>query len=95
MLRSIKTLAVDDKRYMTAEGVDEISEDAINKYLGRKLSKREIRNFKKDLELTWRNVLVDQGMHGSPEPDAETRAIMYQGVEKGTPMGETIRFVMQ
>ena len=95
MLRSIKTLAVDDRRYMTAEGVDEISEDAINKYLGRKLSKREIRNFKKDLELTWRNVLVDQGMHGSPEPDAATRAIMNQGLEKGTPMGETIRFVMQ
>ena len=34
-------------------------------------------------------------MHGSPEPDAATRAIMNQGLEKGTPMGETIRFVMQ
>ena len=95
MLRSIKTLAVDDKRYLTAEGVNQISDSAIIKYVGRKLSEREIRNFKKDLELTWRNVLVDQGMHGSPEPDAATRAIMNQGLEKGTPMGETIRFVMQ
>ena len=95
MLRSIKTLAVDDKRYLTAEGVNELSDAVIIKYVGRDLSKREIRNFKKDLELTWRNVLVDQGMHGSPEPDAATRAIMNQGLEKGTPMGETIRFVMQ
>jgi uncharacterized lipoprotein YehR (DUF1307 family) len=95
MLRSIKTLDVENKRYMTAEGVDEISDDIINKYVGRKLSQREIRNFKKDLELTWRNVLVDQGMHGSPEPDAKVRAIMNQGLEKGTPMGETIRFIMQ
>jgi hypothetical protein len=95
MLRSIETLAVDNKRYLTAEGVDEIADEAIMKYVGRKLSQREIRNFKKDLELTWRNVLVDQGMHGSPEPDAATRAIMNQGLEKGTPMGETIRFVMQ
>lgn len=95
MLRSIETLAVDNKRYLTAEGVDEIADEAIINYVGRKLSQREIRNFKKDLELTWRNVLVDQGMHGSPEPDAATRAIMNQGLEKGTPMGETIRFVMQ
>jgi len=95
MLRSVKTLAVDNKKYLTAEGVNEIGDDVITNYVGRKLSQREIRNFKKDLELTWRNVLVDQGMHGSPEPDAATRAIMNQGLEKGTPMGETIRFVMQ
>ena len=95
MLRSIETLAVDNKRYLTAEGVNEIADEVIINYVGRKLSQREIRNFKKDLELTWRNVLVDQGMHGSPEPDAATRAIMNQGLEKGTPMGETIRFVMQ
>jgi hypothetical protein len=95
MLRSIKTLDVENKRYMTAEGVGEISNDSINKYVGRKLSQREIRNFKKDLELTWRNVLIDQGMHGSPEPDAAIRAITNQGLEKGTLMGETARFVMQ
>ena len=48
MLRSIKTLAVDDKRYLTAEAVDDISDNVINTYVGRKLSAREIRNFKKD-----------------------------------------------
>lgn len=95
MLRSIKTLAVDDKRYLTAEAVDDISDDVINAYVGRKLSAREIRNFKKDLQLTWKNVLSDQGKHGSPEPDAAIRAITNQGLEKGTPMGETLRFIMQ
>jgi len=95
MLRSIKTLAVDNKRYMTAESIDDISNDAIINYVGRKLSQRQIRNFKRDLQLTWKNVLVDQGMHGSPEPDAAVRAITNQGLEKGTPMGETIRFIMQ
>ena len=95
MLRSIKTLAVDSKRYMTAESIDDISNDAIINYVGRKLSQRQIRNFKRDLQLTWKNVLVDQGMHGSPEPDAAVRAITNQGLEKGTPMGETIRFIMQ
>ena len=75
MLRSIKTLAVDNKRYLTAEAVDDISDDVINKYLGRKLSAREIRNFKKDLQLTWKNVLNDQGTHGTPEPDTQIRSI--------------------
>jgi hypothetical protein len=95
LLRSIKTLDVENKRYLTAEGVNELSDEAIKKYVGRSLSEREIRNFKKDLELTWRNFLVDQAMHGTPEADASVRAFMNQGFEKGTGKGETIRFIGQ
>ena len=95
LLRSIKTLDVNNKRYLTAEGVNELSDEAIKKYVGRSLSEREIRNFKKDLEITWRNVLVDQATHGTPEPDAAIRAVMNQGLEKGTGKGETIRFIGQ
>ena len=95
MLRSIKTLAVDNKRYLTAESVDDISDDVINKYLGRKLSARQIRNFKKDLQLTWKNVLNDQGTHGTPEPDTQIRQITRMGTVRGTAMGEVNRFVMQ
>ena len=65
MLRSIKTLAIDDKRYLTAEAAQDIPDAVVNKYVGRKLSARELRNFKNDLELTWRNVLSDQGTHGT------------------------------
>ena len=95
LLRSIKTLDVENKRYLTAEGVNDLSDETIKKYVGRSLSEREIRNFKKDLELTWRNFLVDQAMHGTPEADASVRAFMNQGFEKGTGKGETIRFIGQ
>ena len=95
MLRSIKTLAVDKKRYLTAEGAKDIPDSVINKYLGRKLSARELRNFKNDLELTWRNVLNDQGTHGTPEPDSQIRSITKMGTIKGTYMGELNSFVMQ
>lgn len=95
LLRSIKTLDVENKRYLTAEGVNELSDEAIKKYVRRSLSEREIRNFKKDLELTWRNFLVDQAIHGTPEADASVRAFMNQGFEKGTGKGETIRFIGQ
>ena len=95
MLRSIKTLAADDKRYLTAEGAKDIPDNVINKYLGRKLSARELRNFKNDLELTWRNVLNDQGTHGTPEPDTQIREITRMGTVRGTALGEVNRFVMQ
>ena len=95
LLRSIKTLDVNEKRYLTAEGVDELTDAAINTYSKRNLSQREIRNFKRDLETTWRTVLADQATHGTPEPDAAVRAFMNQGLQKGTGMGETIRFIGQ
>tara|TARA_R110000796_G_scaffold85448_2_gene185428 strand:+ start:235 stop:2736 length:2502 start_codon:yes stop_codon:yes gene_type:complete len=95
MLRSIKTLDVNKKRYMTAEAVNELSDIVIQKYVKRKMSQREIRNFKKDLEMTWRNVLVDQATHATPEPDAAIRATMNQGMQKGTVGGEGIRFIGQ
>ena len=95
MLRSIKTLDVENRRYMTAEGVDDLSDDVIKKYLGKNVSQREIRNFKRDLETTYRNVLVDQALHGTPEPDSAVRAVMNQGLEKGTGKGEAIRFIGQ
>ena len=95
MLRSIKTLDVETRRYLTAEGVNEISDNAIKSYVGKNISQREIRNFKRDLEMTWRNVLVDQAMHGTPEPDAAVRAFMNQGQKKGTGAGEGLRFIGQ
>ena len=95
MLRSIKTLAIDDKRYLTAEAAQDIPDAVVNKYVGRKLSARELRNFKNDLELTWRNVLNDQGTHGTPEPDSQIRSITKMGTVKGTYMGELNSFIMQ
>jgi len=85
---------VDNKKYLTAEGA-KISDSVINKYLGRKLSARQLRNFKNDLELTWRNVLNDQGTHGTPEPDSQIRSITKMGTVKGTYMGELNNFIMQ
>jgi len=95
MLRSIKTLAADNKRYLTAEAAKDIPDSVVNSYVGRKLSARELRNFKNNLELTWRNVLNDQGTHGTPEPDTQIRSITNMGTIKGTYMGELNRFVMQ
>ena len=53
---------LEDSLDETAEAADDISNNAINAYVGRKLSAREIRNFKKDLQqplLEQRHLLRD------------------------------------
>ena len=45
MLRSIKTLDVETRRYLTAEGVNEISDNAIKSYVGRKYKSKRNKEF--------------------------------------------------
>tara|TARA_R100000655_G_scaffold97193_1_gene140021 strand:+ start:3404 stop:5851 length:2448 start_codon:yes stop_codon:yes gene_type:complete len=95
MLRSVSSLEADGKTYMTAEKIDEISNESINSYLGRKISKREADNFKMDLQLSYRNLLIDRAMHGTPEPDAAVRATLNRGWKRGTWEGELMRLFTQ
>ncbi len=95
MLRSMKSVADDNNTYITGENIESISDDLVNKYFGRNLSERELRNFKRDLRLTWRNLLNDQAAHAVPEPDGNVRAFMNQGQQRGTALGETLRLVGQ
>ena len=95
LLRSMKTIEADGKTYLSAEGLDGISDATVVKYLSRQASDREIRNFKRDLRLSWRNLLQDQAAHGVPEPDGNVRAFMHQGNKRGSFLGETLRFVGQ
>jgi len=95
MLRSITTLEADGKVYMTAENIDEISSEVISKYLNKKVSKTEVENFKLDLQITYRNILLDRAMHGTPEPDAAVRATLNRGFKRGTLEGELMRLFTQ
>ena len=95
MLRSVSSLEADGKTYMTAEKIDEISNESISSYLGRKVSKREADNFKMDLQLSYRNLLIDRAMHGTPEPDAAVRATLNRGWKRGTWEGELMRLFTQ
>jgi len=95
MLRSISALEADGKTYITAEKIDEISIESIDSYLGRKVSKREADNFRQDLHISYRNLLLDRAMHGTPEPDAAVRADLNRGWKRGTVEGELMRFFTQ
>ena len=95
MLRSVSALEADGKTYITAEKIDEISIETIDAYLGRKVTKRQSDNFKMDLQLSYRNLLIDRAMHGTPEPDAAVRATLNRGWKRGTWEGELMRLMTQ
>lgn len=95
MLRSISAIEADGKTYITAEKVSEIPIESIDAYLGRKVSKRQADNFRTDLQISYRNLLLDRAMHGTPEPDAAVRATLNRGWQRGTKEGEMMRLFTQ
>jgi len=95
LLRSISSLEADGKIYMTAENIDELSTEAISKYLKKKITRTEAENFKLDLQISYRNLLLDRAMHGTPEPDAQVRATLNRGFKRGTWEGELMRLFTQ
>ena len=48
-----------------------------------------------DLQLSYRNLLIDRAMHGTPEPDAAVRATLNRGWKRGTWEGELMRLFTQ
>ena len=95
MLRTISALEADGKTYITAERVSDIPIESIDAYLGRKVSKRQADNFRMDLQISYRNLLLDRAMHGTPEPDAAVRASLSRGWKRGTAEGEMMRLFIQ
>ena len=95
MLRSVSAIEADGKFYITAENLENVTQARIEKYLGRKITEREARNFRRDLQLTYRNYLFDRALHGTPEPDAAVRSFMLQGTRRGDGLGEILRYIGQ
>lgn len=86
---------------LTVDNIKEISDADANAYLlktkpqYKKFSKRQIENFKKDVQSKWRMFLYDRTHHGVLEPGARERAWLNQGFEKGTAMGQILRMMTQ
>ena len=57
--------------------------------------KNKITRFKDDLEDKLRMYYSDRAEHAVPTPGAREQAIMKQGQAPGTPLGESLRFIMQ
>ena len=106
ILRQMDMKAVDGRNYMTASGLDSIGDDVIEQAALAKANATRKRPLKKatqamldkyrdELSTKFATYLTDSADTAIPTPGAKERAIMNQGTERGTVMGEAIRAIMQ
>jgi hypothetical protein len=95
---AIKT-AANGEKYLVSEGLDDVDDAVIRKYLGQKgiqnPSKRAVQEARDDLISRLDTFFMDRADHGIPMPGAAERAIMNQGTEAGTLLGEILRHFSQ
>lgn len=80
---------------MTPNGVRYIPDERIAEYVaadGLQVNKSSIAAARESLEGKLRGYYLDRVLIAMSEPSARTRAMMKQGTQPGTPLGEAIRF---
>ena len=106
LMRQMELEAVDGNKYMTSSGLDALPDSAItqaalakaNQTRKRKLkqpTQAMIDKYRDDLSTKIATYLTDAADTAIPTPGAKERAIMNQGLERGTVLGEGIRAMMQ
>ena len=106
LMRQMELEAVDGNKYMTSSGLDALPDSAIaqaalakaNQTRKRKLkqpTQAMIDKYRDDLSTKIATYLTDAADTAIPTPGAKERAIMNQGLERGTVLGESIRAIMQ
>lgn len=98
LLRGMESKHADGRDYMTADGIADIPDAALEGYLkgiGLTSSKPAIREVRESLQRSLRSYVNDRVAYAVLEPDARTRSIMNQGTQPGTVPGDLLRFVTQ
>ena len=106
IMRSMEQKAVDGRNYMTSSGVETISDDLIERVVLAKANasrKRPLKEATQAMKDKYRDqlstkiavYLTDSADTAIPTPGAKERAIMNQGTERGTVLGEALRSIMQ
>jgi len=106
ILRQMDMKAVDGRDYMTSSGLDSIGDDVIEqaalakanvtrKKPLKKATQAMIDKYRDELSTKFATYLTDSADTAIPTPGARERAIMNQGTERGTVLGEAIRAIMQ
>lgn len=87
------------EKYLVSEGLDDLSDDVVANYLRAKgiakPSNRAISDARDELIARLDTMFMDRADHGIPMPGAAERAMMNQGTEAGTVLGEALRHIMQ
>ncbi|MGK8664871.1 hypothetical protein [Serratia marcescens] len=93
--RGMEMDSVRGNQHMTPNGVKYIPDERIAEYVaadGLQVNKTSIAAARESLEGKLRGYYLDRVLIAMSEPGARTRAMMKQGTQPGTPLGEAIRF---
>jgi hypothetical protein len=89
---------VDGVRFLAPKGLDEVPDDRFAAYLtkrGINATSNRIRELRSEMARQFRAYFADQNGYMVLTPDAGTLGMMKQGTQKGTGVGEAVRFIMQ
>ena len=106
ILRQVDTKLVDGNDYITASALNDLDDsvfeagalakaNATRKRKIKKPTEAMVQKFKDDLATKYNTFLTDSADTAIPTPGARERAIMNQGTQRGTILGEVIRSFMQ
>ncbi len=100
LLRTLDNKAVDGRRYVIPNQMDELANDVIDPIIRDRRNTLNItdamrQDFKDELRTKFAAYLTDSADTAIPTPGARERALMNQGLPRGTVGGEAIRLVMQ
>lgn len=100
LLRQLDLTMADGRKYLTTDSIDSLSgselDNAISKQRGTLNITDDLRNeYKDELRTKIAAYYSDSADSAIPTPGARERAIMNQGLPRGTVTGEAIRMIMQ
>lgn len=99
ILRTSGLTEVNGNKYLLSEGLEGMTDDAVKQYLkakgNNKPTNRQIETARNELTTMLDTFYIDRSDYGIPMPGAAERAIMNQGTQSGTVVGEVFRHFMQ
>lgn len=95
LIRTKGLTELNGNKYITPEGLRDIDDKTIAAVYGVSENSKRIEGLRDALENKLQAYFVDRTDFAVPIPNASERAIMNQGTQPGTPLGEALRFIMQ
>lgn len=93
VIRKSDQKMADGRSYLTPDGVRNLPDEAFKPLAAG--SARAARRMRDELETSLRTFFSDRIDHAIPTPGARERAMLNQGLQRGTWMGEALRFIAQ
>lgn len=89
---------IEGSRFVAPAALDDLPDEPFSAYLGARglnATPARIRDLRREIQRQFRAYFSDQNGYMVLTPDAATLGMAKQGTQKGTGLGEAVRFVMQ